>query len=293
MLLFYLKLAILRPEVRERASHTTFVLNFNENHSESDPTRTNPAEGSSASVQIRTAPQRERSDTHDPRRGFIGRARALRHARSPQRVRRPVCKFARRHSESDPTRTIPQRARRRRRKFARRGATARALRHARSRRGFVGERANAHGATARVLRHARSPQRVRRPRRKFAWRHSESAPTCTIPAEGSSASVQMRTLPQRERSDTHDPCRRFVGHVESSHGATARALQHARSRQRVRRPRRKFARRHSESDPTRTIPAEGSSATWKIRTAPQRERSDTHDPRRGFVPPAPAKRAPG
>ena len=115
MLLFYLKLAILRPEVRERASHTTFVLNFNENHSESDPTRTIPAEGSSASVQTRTAPQRERSDTHDARRGFIGQranshgatARAIRHAQSLQRARRRRRKFARRHSESSPTRTIP------------------------------------------------------------------------------------------------------------------------------------------------------------------------------------------
>ena len=58
--------------MRERASHTTSVLNFHETHSESDPTRAIPAEGSSASVQIRMAPQRERSDTHDPRRGFVG-----------------------------------------------------------------------------------------------------------------------------------------------------------------------------------------------------------------------------
>ena len=141
MLLFYLRLDILRPELRERASHTTFVCNFNENHSESDPTRAIPAEGSSASVQIRTAPQRERSDAHNLRRGFVG---------------------------------------------------------------------DVHGAAARALRHARSPQRVRRPRRKFARRHSESAPTRTIPAEGSSASFDIRTAPQRERADTHDPRRGFI-----------------------------------------------------------------------------------
>ena len=193
MLLFYLKLAILRPEVRERASHTIFVFYFNENQSGRDPTRTIPAEGSSASVQIRTASQRERSDTHDPRRRFIG------------------------------------------------------------------QRANSHGA------------------------HSESDPTRTIPAEGSSASVQIRTAPQRERSDTHDPRRGFVGQRANAHGATTRALRHARSPQRVRRRRRKFARRHSESAPTRAIPAEGSSASVQMRTAPQRERSDMHDPRRGFV----------
>ena len=168
-----------------------------------------PAEGSSASVQIRTAPQRERSDTHDPRRGFVGQC------------------------------------------------------------------ANSHGATARAIRHARSPQRVRRPACRFARRHSESAPTRTIPAEGSSASVQIRTAPQRERSDTHDPRRGFVGQCANSHGATARALRHARSPQRVRRPVCKFARRHSESAPTRTIPAEGSSASVQIRTAPQRERSSS------------------
>ena len=47
-----------------------------------------------------------------------------------------------------------------------------------------------HGATARALRHARSPQRVRRDQEEFARRHSESASTRTIPAEGSSGNVK-------------------------------------------------------------------------------------------------------
>ena len=42
-----------------------------------------------------------------------------------------------------------------------------------------------------------------------------------------------------------------------------------------------FARRHSESASTRTISAEGSLRLRQIRTAPQRERVDTHDPRKG------------
>ena len=42
-------------------------------------------------------------------------------------------------------------------------------------------------------------------------------------------------------------------------------------------------RRHSESASTRTISAEGSPRLRRIRTAPQRERFDTHDLRRGFI----------
>ena len=160
-------------------------------HSESASTRTISAEGSPRSRQIRTAPQRERFDTHDPHRGFIGL------------------------------------------------------------------KTNSHGATARALRHARSPQRVHRAQDKFARRHSESASTRTISAEGSPRSRQIRTAPQRERFDTHDPRRGFIGLKTNSHGATARALRHARSPQRVRRAQDKFARRHSESASTRTISAEG------------------------------------
>ena len=256
VLRLYLKVAIFQPELQEHAPRTTFVLkscdfqagaaadkggiepgtaglrkqaraprdNFQKpfreqeiarRHSESASTRTISAEGSSGSRQMRTAPQRERSDTHDPRRGFIGlktnshgaTARALRHAGSPQRVRQGQDKFARRHSESASTRTI-----------------------------------SAEGCRAQD---------------KFARRHSESASTRTIPAEGSSGSRQIRAAPQRERFDTHDPRRGFIGLKTNSHGATARALRHARSPQRVHRAQDKFARRHSESASTRTISAEG------------------------------------
>ena len=89
----------------------------------------------------------------------------------------------------------------------------------------------------------------------FKRLHSESAPTRTIPAEGSPASVHM----------------------------VSRALRHARSPQRVRWRAFKFERRS----------AEGSSASFQIRSAPQRERSDTRDPRRGFIPQMPARPFPG
>ena len=206
VLRLYLKAAIFKPELprtrgesnpgprdceSRRAHHeTTSKSRFASKkiarrHSESASTRTISAEGSSGSRQMRTAPQRERSDTHDPRRGFIGL------------------------------------------------------------------KTSSHGATARALRRAGSPQRVRQGQDKFARRHSESASTRTISAEGS------RTAPQRERSDTHDFRRGFIGLKTNSHGATARALRHARSPQRVRRAQDKFARRHSESASTRTISAEG------------------------------------
>ena len=157
---------------------------------ESDLTRTIPAEGSSGSRQIRTAPQRERSDAHDPRRGFIGL------------------------------------------KTDSHGTTATGFDTHDLRRGFAAVKTNSHGATARALRHARSPQRVRRAQDRFARRHSESASTRTISAEGSSGSRQIRTAPQRERFDTHDLRRGFIGLKTDSHGTTARAIRHARSPQR-------------------------------------------------------------
>ena len=144
------------------------------------------------------------------------------------------------------------------------------------------------------------PRRGFRSVRSFARHHSESDPTRPIPAEGASFSSQFRTAPQRERVDTPDPRRGFAGELKDGHGTTARAIRHARSPQRVRRRAqgwarhhsesdptrpipadRSFARHHSESDPTRPIPAEGSSFSSQFRTAPQRERSDTPDPRRG------------
>ena len=59
----------------------------------------------------------------------------------------------------------------------------------------------------------------------WARHHSESDPTRPIPAEGSPASSRI----QRERSDTPDPCRGFIGHGKDAHGTTARARRHARS----------------------------------------------------------------
>ena len=160
-------------------------------------------------------------------------------------------------------------------------------------------------------RHARSPQRVRRARDTFAPRHSESASTRTISAEGSPSARHIRAAPQRERVDTYD-LRRGFAELEThshratarvavlerhSHGATARARRHVRSPQTVRRARDTFAprhsqsrraretlaRRHSESASTRTISAEGSPSARHIRAAPQRERVDTYDLRRGFA----------
>ena len=115
-----------------------------------------------------TAPQRERSDTPfagELKDGHGTTARAIRHARSPQRVHRSSSQF-------------------------RHGTTARAIRHARSpqrvrivqvrsfgtapqrerfdtpdpRRGCIVQFAVSHGTTARAIRHARSPQRVHRAR---------------------------------------------------------------------------------------------------------------------------------
>ena len=171
-------------------------------HSESDPTRPIPAEGSPAGSRMGTA----RSDTPNPRRGFAGElkdghgttARAIRHARSPQRVRRRAQGWARHHSESDPTRPIPAE-------------------------GSAGELKDGHGTTARAIRHARSPQRVRRRAQGWARHHSESDPTRPIPAEGSPASSRMGTAPQRERSRharspqrVHRSVRSFARHHSES-----------------------------------------------------------------------------
>ena len=130
--------------------------------------------------QNRTAPQRERFDPQDLRKGFTASrtnshgatARALPHAQSPQG-------FAE-------LKTISH------------GATARALPHAQSPQGFA--ELKTHGVTARALRHAGSTQMVhrehatdnlRRAQATFAWRHSESASTCTLSAEGAWSSRQI------------------------------------------------------------------------------------------------------
>ena len=111
--------------------------------------------------------------------------------------------------------------------------------------------------------------------------HSGSAPTRTIPAEGAQAQIHMRKNAQRERSDTHDPRRGCAATNPHAQKRTAGALRHARSPQRVRGDKSKCAKTHSGSAPTRTIPAEGARRQIKMRKNAQRERPDTHDPRRG------------
>ena len=124
--------------------------------------------------------------------------------------------------------------------------------------------------------------------------------------EGSPGTFQIRTESQRGRFDTRNPRRGFIGHFTNLHGATARALGRAGSLQRVRQALSKFARRRSEGALTRAIlaegwalyefarrhserawarriPAEGSSGSFKIRTASQRGRCGTRNPRRGFI----------
>ena len=119
--------------------------------------------------------------------------------------------------------------------------------------------------------------------RKIERRHSESASTRRISAKGSPRARRIRTAPQRERFDAQDLRRGFAESKTNSHGATARAFRRAGSTQRVHCEQDKFARRHSESASTRTISAEGSPSSRHIRTAPQRERFDTHSLRRGFA----------
>ena len=300
VLRLYLKVAIFQPELQEHAPRTTFVLKSCDFQAGAAADQGGIEPGTAGlrkqartpqdnfqkpfrEQENRTAPQRERFDTHDLRRGFIAlktdahgatarairharsrrgfiglktnshgaTARALRHAGSPQRVRQ-----GQRHSESASTRTIPAEGSPRSRQIRTAPQRERFDTHD-LRRGFAKVKTNSHGATARALRHARSPQRVRQGQDKFARRHSESASTSTISAEGSPRSRQIRTAPQRERFDTHDLRRGFAALKTNSHGATARALRHARSPQRVHRAQDKFARRHSESASTRTISAEG------------------------------------
>ena len=251
VLRLYLKVAVFQPlrVLRLRLKAAMFEPELPRTRGESNRDRGIAKAGVQTTRQLPKAVSRARN-SHG------ATARALRHARSPQRVRQGQDKFARRHSESASTRTIP----------AEGSSGSRQIRTAPQRerfdthdlrRGFAALKTNSHGATARALRHARSPQRVHRAQDKFARRHSESASTRTVSAEGSPRSRQIRAAPQRGRFDTHDPRRGFIGLKTNSHGATARALRHARSPQRVRRAQDKFARRHSESASTRTISAEG------------------------------------
>ena len=273
VLRLYLKVAIFQPELQEHAPRTTFVLKSCDFQAgaAADQGRNRTRDRGIAKAGARTTRQlpkavsrARKSHGATASRGFIGlktdahgaTARAIRHARSPQRVHRAQDKFARRHSESASTRRISAEGSPRSRQI--RTAPQRERFDTQDlRRGFAKVKTNSHGATARALRHARSPQRVRQGQDKFARRHSESASTRRISAEGSPRSRQIRTAPQRERFDTHDLRRGFAALKTNSHGATARALRHARSPQRVRQGQDKLARHHSESASTRTISAEG------------------------------------
>ena len=225
ILRLYLKVAIFQPELQEHAPRTTFVLKSCDFQA--------GAAADQGGIEPATAGLRKQARKGRFASKKTARERCDTHDRSPQRVHRVQDRSARDHSKSDPTRTIP----------AEGSSTSRQIRTAPQRqrfdthdlrRGFTAVKTNSHGATATALRHARSPQRVCRGQDKFARRHSESASTRTISAEGSSGSRQIRTGPQRERSDTHDLRRGFAEVKTNSHGATARALRHTRSPQRVR-----------------------------------------------------------
>ena len=292
ILRLYLKVAIFQPELQEHAPRTTFVLKSCDFQAgaAADQAGTEPAPAG-----LRKQARKPRDNFQRPFREQENRtgpqlktdshgatATALRHARSPQRVRRGQGRFARGHSDSASTRTISAEGSPRSRQI-RTGPQRQRFDTHDLRRGFAAVKTNSHGATARALRHARSPQRVRRGQGKFARRHSDSASTRAILAEGSPRSRQIRTAPQRERFDTHDLRRRFIGLKTDSHGATARAIRHARSPQRVHRAQDRFARDHSDSASTRTISANGSPRSRQIRTGPQRQRFDMRDLRRGLA----------
>ena len=103
-------------------------------------------------------------------------------------------------------------------------------------RGFIGPRQDGHGTTP--IPAEGSPA---------------SDPTRPIPVEGSSATARMRTAPQRERADTPDPCRGFIGPRQDGHGTTPIPAEGS-----------------PASDPTRPIPVEGSSVHGRMGTAPHR-----------------------
>ena len=78
---------------------------------------------------------------------------------------------------------------------------------------------------------------------------------------------QIRTAPQRERIDTHDPRRGFVGHLANSHGAAASAL-----RPRLRRGSRaqiKSRLKEQKMTSTTRISAEGRTRAAEIVKCPQ------------------------
>ena len=268
ILRLYLKVAIFLPELQEHAPRTTFVLKSCDFQA--------GAAADQGGIEPGTASRRAHHETTSKSR-FASKKIARRHSESastrtisaegssaPQRERSDT------HDESASTRKISAEGSPRSRQIRTAPQRERFDTHD-LRRGFAATKTDSRGATARALRHARSPQRVHRAQDKFARRHSESASTRTISAEGSPRSRQIRTAPQRERFDTHDPRRGFIGLKTNSHGATARALRHARSPQRVRRAQDKFARRHSESASTRTKAPVGPTPARKRRRIKSRE----------------------
>ena len=298
--LLYSKVSIFQPELREHSFRTILwylrivILEpeLKRTRGESNPRRrdcgSRQANHETTLKTIRK--QRKQDNSHGP--AARGQARFPRFdTHDPQRVRRGQSRTAQQRERFD--------LRDSRRGFAEdktnsHGATANALRHADLRRGLAELKTNSHGATATALRHAQSPQRVRRGQiRTASSRQSRTAPQRerldkhdlrrglaelktnshgataralrhARSAEGSPRSRQIRTAPQRERFDTYDLRRELAELKTNSHGATATALRHARS-------------------PALTISAEGSPRSRQVRTAPQRERFDAGDLRRGLA----------
>ena len=92
----------------------------------------------------------------------------------------------------------------------------------------------------------------------------------------------MSTAPRRERSDTPKVPRGLHEPSQNEHRTTTRAIWHAQSAERVARAISKWAPHHSESDLTGPKWGEGCASNLQIRTAPQREQSETHKVTRGL-----------
>ena len=86
------------------------------------------------------------------------------------------------------------------------------------------------------IQHAESTERIARTKSKSAPRYSESDPTRTNSAEGCTS--QNKKCPRRAPATFHQ---------QNEHGATARAIRHAQSPERVAFANMKSAPRHSET----------------------------------------------
>ena len=117
---------------------------------------------------------------------------------------------------------------------------------------------------------------------KFAPRHNESDLTRQKSREGCANDIKIRTKPQQGRSDCSDTPKVMRGlrkRCQNSHRATTRGIWHAKSHERAVQAISKFAPHHNEGDLTRQKSREGCASDIKIRTAPQRGRSDCSDER--------------